>query len=277
MFYPNLVHDLHAFDELRQLRVVVETPRGSNIKLKYDDKLGIFSLTRIMPLGVVYPYDFGFVPQTLAQDGDPIDVMVLIDAATYPGVVLSCRLLGALQIEERGMRGRPNHRLVAVPTKAARKEDLKDYAGLGERAQRELERFFIMATAFTSKDPQIRGWVGPEEADEMVHKAISRYRERLRRGSASPGRSAAAGGVSGATPAGAPALVTAADGGAGAPGGALEGISRPPGPATAEGAVGQSASATSPAATAAASAGSDEEGARDHAGGPNPAEPGVKG
>lgn len=180
MHPPNLVHDLPPFDDQRNLRVVVETPRGANIKLKYDDRHGCFSLTRIMPLGVVYPYDFGFVPQTLAQDGDPLDVLVLIDAATYPGVVISSRLIGALQIEERGMRGRPNHRLVAVPIKAARKDDLRDLSGLGERVQRELERFFIVATAFTAKDPQIRGWVGPEAASDMVHKAIQRYRDRRR-------------------------------------------------------------------------------------------------
>lgn len=180
MIHPNLVHDLSAYDDQRNLRVVVETPRGANIKLKYDDKHGCFSLTRIMPLGVVYPYDFGFVPQTLAQDGDPIDVLVLIDAATYPGVVIPCRLLGALQIEERGMRGRPNHRLVALPTKAARKDDIRDVSGLGDRVQRELERFFLQATAFTAKDPQIRGWVGPDAAADMVNKSIQRYRERQR-------------------------------------------------------------------------------------------------
>ncbi len=178
MIKPNLVHDLPPYDDQHHVRVVVETPRGANIKLKFDDKLGCFSLTRIMPLGVTYPYDFGFVPQTLAQDGDPLDVMILIDAVTYPGVVIPCRLLGALQIEERGMRGRQNHRVVAVPAKAARKDDLKDFSDLGERMQKELERFFVMTTAFTTKDPQLRGWVGPEAAGEMVHKAVQRYRER---------------------------------------------------------------------------------------------------
>lgn len=180
MHRPNMVHDIPPYDEHRNLRVVVETPRGSSVKLKYDDKLGYFSMARILPLGVIYPYDFGFVPQTLAQDGDPIDVLVLLEATTYPGIVVSCRLLGALQIEERGMRGRPNHRLVALPARPGRKEDIRDLSGLNDRVQRELERFFLMATAFTAKDPQIRGWVGPEAAGEMVQKAIHRYRERHR-------------------------------------------------------------------------------------------------
>jgi inorganic pyrophosphatase len=178
MYGPNLVHDLPPFDEQRNLRVVVETPRGANIKIKFDEKLGFFCLSRVLPLGVTYPYDFGFVPQTLAQDGDPLDAVVLIDAMTYPGVVISCRLLGALQVEERGLRGRPNHRLVAVPVKAARREELRNFADLGKRMQQELERFFVMSSAFTSKDPVVRGWVGPDAATDMVQRSINRYRER---------------------------------------------------------------------------------------------------
>ena len=174
----HLVHDLPPFDAQHHLRVVVETPRGANIKIKYDEDLGCFSLSRILPLGVTYPYDFGFVPQTLAQDGDPLDAMVLIDAMTYPGVVISCRLLGALQVEERGLRGRPNHRLVAVPVKAARKDDVRTFADLGRRMQQELERFFVMSSSFTSKDPVVRGWVGPEAAIDMVQRAMARYKER---------------------------------------------------------------------------------------------------
>jgi inorganic pyrophosphatase len=174
----HLVYDLPPFDAQHNLRVVVETPRGANIKIKYDEDLGCFSLSRILPLGVTYPYDFGFVPQTLAQDGDPLDVMVLIDALTYPGVVISCRLLGALQVEERGLRGRPNHRLVAVPVKAARKDEVRNFSDLGRRMQQELERFFVMSSAFTSKDPVVRGWVGPDAAFDMVQRSIGRYKER---------------------------------------------------------------------------------------------------
>ena len=177
----NLVHDLSPFDEQHNLRVVVETPRGANIKIKFDENLGCFSLSRILPLGVAYPYDFGFVPQTLAQDGDPLDVMVLIDAVTYPGVVISCRPLGALQVEERGLRGRPNHRLVAVPVKAARKDEVRNFSDPGRRMQQELERFFVMSSSFTSKDPVVRGWVGPDAAGEMVQRAIARYKERAER------------------------------------------------------------------------------------------------
>jgi inorganic pyrophosphatase len=186
MYGANLVHGLAPFDGQRNLRVVIETPRGSNVKIKYDEELGCFSLSRVLPLGVTYPHDFGFVPQTLAQDGDPLDVMVLMDVGTFPGVVITCRLLGALQIEERGLRGRPNHRLVAVPLKAARRDEWRNFSDLGRRMQQELERFFIMSTAFTSKDPVVRGWVGPDGAMDMVQRAMNRYRERRPQGSLPP-------------------------------------------------------------------------------------------
>ncbi len=200
----NLVHDLQPFDEQHNLRVVVETPRGANIKIKFDDKLGCFCLSRMLPLGVTYPYDFGFVPQTLAPDGDPLDAMVLIDAMTYPGVVITCRLLGALHVEERGMRGRPNHRLVAVPVKAARREEWRNFSDLGKRMQQELERFFVMSSAFTSKDPVVRGWVNPDAANDMVQRAIARYRDRLQRAP----NSLAAGQTSGPVPSLVPSQVS---------------------------------------------------------------------
>ena len=186
MYGANLVHGLAPFEAQRNLRVVIETPRGSNVKIKYDEELGCFSLSRVLPLGVTYPHDFGFVPQTLAQDGDPLDVMVLMDVGTFPGVVITCRMLGALQIEERGLRGRPNHRLVAVPLKAARRDEWRNFSDLGRRMQQELERFFIMSTAFTSKDPVVRGWVGPDGAMDMVQRAMNRYRERRPSGSLPP-------------------------------------------------------------------------------------------
>jgi inorganic pyrophosphatase len=189
----HLVHGLAPFDAQRNVRVVVETPRGSQVKIKYDEDLACFSLSRVLPTGIVYPYDFGFVPQTLAADGDPLDAMVLIEAATYPGVLVSCRLLGALQIEERGLRGRPNHRLIAIHAKPGRREEFRSFADLGRRMQQELERFFVVSTAFTNKDPFIRGWVGPEQAIEMVERAMTRYREKHAGGGVSAATQAPAG------------------------------------------------------------------------------------
>jgi hypothetical protein len=80
-----LMTDLPSFDDDGNLQVVVESPRGSTLKIDYDEEHGLFTVARSLPLGVSYPYDFGFVPSTRAEDGDPIDVMTLHDHATYPG------------------------------------------------------------------------------------------------------------------------------------------------------------------------------------------------
>jgi inorganic pyrophosphatase len=75
---------------------VVETPRGSRAKLEFDRKLRIFTLAKPLIVGLTYPYDWGFIPSTKAEDGDPVDVLVIHDAATYPGLVLRCRPVGVL-------------------------------------------------------------------------------------------------------------------------------------------------------------------------------------
>src|SRR5690242_19798071 len=83
------------------VHVVVETPRGSRAKLDYDPKLKTFTLSKSLLAGLTYPYDWGFVPRTKAEDGDPLDVMVLHDAATFPGLVLTCKVIGVLQVKQR--------------------------------------------------------------------------------------------------------------------------------------------------------------------------------
>jgi len=84
--------------------VVVETPRGSAAKLEYDPQLRVFTLSKALFLGLTYPYDWGFIPSTKGEDGDPIDVLVLHDAATAPGLVLKCKIIGVLEVLQR--RGR---------------------------------------------------------------------------------------------------------------------------------------------------------------------------
>jgi inorganic pyrophosphatase len=76
------------------VHAVVETPRGSRAKLEFDPKLGAFTLAKPLLAGLTYPYDWGFIPSTKAEDGDPLDVLIIHDAATYPGLVLTCKPIG---------------------------------------------------------------------------------------------------------------------------------------------------------------------------------------
>ena len=88
----NLI-DLEPYGDNRQLRMIVKTPRGSNIKLEYEPKLRAFTVSRALPLGLVYPYDWGFIRGIKAEDGDPIDALAVHDGATYPGLCSTSALV----------------------------------------------------------------------------------------------------------------------------------------------------------------------------------------
>lgn len=161
-----------ARDADGNVRVIVESPRGSRVKLAYDPELGLFVLSRPLILGIEYPFDWGFVPSTRGQDGDPLDAMVLMDAPTYPGVLLACRPLGVIQIDQKDPDvpdGRlRNDRLILVPVQAPRSEGVNDARQLGARVREELAQFFIAAVALADKDVRVIGWDGPEAAQGLV-------------------------------------------------------------------------------------------------------------
>ncbi len=158
--------------------VVVESPRGSTVKLKYEPELGAFTLSRPLVHGLRYPFDWGFVPSTRAADGDPLDALVYWDQSTYPGVVLPCRPLGVLKVDQKKSRGRGrerNDRLLMVPTLAPRAHNLKTLQDLALRECQELEHFFTAAVAFANKDVRILGWEGPAAAERMLQQAAAAY------------------------------------------------------------------------------------------------------
>jgi inorganic pyrophosphatase len=98
-----------------EVSVIIETPRGSRNKLKYDPDQGMYKLSQVMPEGMMFPYDFGFVPGTKAEDGDPLDVLVLSDEPLFPGCLVDCFLVGVIEAEQE-MDGsvKRNDRLIAV-------------------------------------------------------------------------------------------------------------------------------------------------------------------
>src|SRR5919205_292634 len=106
---------LPAFDQDGNLRVIVETPKGSRNKFKYEPDLGLFRLSGVLPLGTTFPFDFGFVPCTSAPDGDPLDVLVLMDEPAFAGCLLTARLIGVIEADqtEDGQTVR-NDRLIGV-------------------------------------------------------------------------------------------------------------------------------------------------------------------
>ena len=162
---------LPTFADGDTFHVVVESPRGSAIKLKYSATLGAMTISRPLAIGLVYPCDWGFVPSTKGEDGDPIDAAVFWDVATYPGVVIPCRALGVIQVEQNGGQGQGrirNDRIVAVPIEARRERDLAGYESLPERVRAELGHFMIAATVFEGKDARILSWAGADAAMALL-------------------------------------------------------------------------------------------------------------
>jgi inorganic pyrophosphatase len=151
---------LEPFDPSGALRVVVESPAGAGIKLKYTSELGAFRYGRPLPSGLRYPCEWGFVPGTLGPDGDPVDAMVLAEVPTFPGIVITTRPLGVIQLEQDDREHRErirNDRIVAVPVDAPRLAAIQTYGELPDRLRAELESFLLGTVAFENKHAVILG------------------------------------------------------------------------------------------------------------------------
>jgi inorganic pyrophosphatase len=166
---------LRTFRDDGSVNIIVESPRGSTAKFKYDTETGAMMLSRQLPMGVVYPYDWGFIPSTRAADGDPLDAMVLWDGASFPGVVLPSRIIGILRVEQTTMlkpAAENNDRVFAIPMKAARFDHVQTIFDLPERVRLELEQFFVAVVAFEGKRLRLSGFAGPEEAERVLRAAV---------------------------------------------------------------------------------------------------------
>ena len=158
------------------VHVIVESPRGSALKLKYEEAWQVMSISRPLPAGVIFPYDWGFIPSTIADDGDPLDAMVLWDVSSFPGVVLRCRAVAVIYVEQNKTNFDAsarvhNDRVLLVPLEARREEGLTDLASLSPRLRAELEHFASAATALEGKDVRITGWGGAAEAMDVVRRS----------------------------------------------------------------------------------------------------------
>jgi inorganic pyrophosphatase len=168
--------NLPTFLDSGDFRVVVESPRGSRVKLKVDPDHGVVTLSRPLPLGLAYPFDWGFIPGTYAADGDPLDAMVCWDVPSFPGVVIVCRALGMLKVEQDS-KDRPGHRerndrVIGVPASAPRQGELNAIEDLPGRVRAELEKFFLDATAFERKNAVILGWEGAQSAEALIRSSV---------------------------------------------------------------------------------------------------------
>ena len=158
-----------------ELTVIIETPKGSQNKYTYEPHFGAFVLDGVLPAGAVFPFDFGFVPSTLGEDGDPLDVLVLMDAAAFTGCIVASRLIGIIEAEQtENSKTFRNDRLIAVATKSITHRSLCDISDVSDDLVGQIEHFFISYNTAKGKTFEPKGRSGPERALALLRTSIAR-------------------------------------------------------------------------------------------------------
>jgi inorganic pyrophosphatase len=174
--FPKTMHPISKLPpidrESGDLNVIIDTPKGSRNKFSWDEKRELFELSGMLPAGAVFPYDFGFIPNTRGGDGDPLDVLVLMDEPAFPGCLVRSRLLGVIEAEqtEKGETER-NDRLIAVAAKSRTAGDLESITDLNPKLLEEIEHFFISYNEVKGKKFKPLGRFGPERARKLVQRS----------------------------------------------------------------------------------------------------------
>lgn len=153
--------------------IVIETPKGCRNKYAYDEQTKKFRLKKILPAGAVFPFDFGFIPGTKGEDGDPLDVLVIMDEPAYPGCIVECRIIGALKAKqtERNRKVEENDRLIAVSIVSNNYSDVTELKDVNKNTLDEIEHFFVSYNEQAGKKFTPLGWANATEAIQLIKKA----------------------------------------------------------------------------------------------------------
>lgn len=181
---PRSPDQIPPFDsENRCWNVIVETPKLSRNKFNYDENLELFKLGGVLPRGAVFPFDFGFLPRTLGEDGDPLDVLLLMDEPAFPGCLVAARMIGVImarQTERNSRKAIRNDRLIAVADKSREHETVRTVRDLSNRLLDEIEHFFISYNEMKDKRFQPLGRAGAEAANAIARKGMAAFEKNGR-------------------------------------------------------------------------------------------------
>jgi inorganic pyrophosphatase len=157
------------------VRMIVEIPQHSANKYEYDGALGVFRLDRALYSPLHYPGDYGFIPGTLADDDDPLDVLVLVQQPSFPGVMIEVRPVGLLNMVDNDER---DQKILAVPNRNPRYDQVHTMDQIFSHVKREIEHFFAIYKELEGKVTQMHGWEGPREARKTIMECRQRYLDR---------------------------------------------------------------------------------------------------
>jgi len=165
-------------DEL--FRVIVETPKGSSQKFDYQPMQDVFLLSKVMPAGLVFPFDFGYLPGTLGEDGDPLDVMVVSEFESFTGCALDCRIIGVFRASQREKNGEEmeNDRMIAVPEISDMFKGTRTIADLGKELIAEMEHFFVGYNRLAGKEFKIKKVGGPLAAFKIIEEGKKKNNQK---------------------------------------------------------------------------------------------------
>jgi inorganic pyrophosphatase len=158
----------------KTINVIIETPFKSRNKYAFDKPSGMFRLKRVLPAGLAFPCDMGFIPQTKAGDGDPLDVLVLMSEFTYPGCIIECRVLGAIRAtqKEKNEKAVQNDRIIVVPVEMKECRRMKDLEDIGKNMIKDLINFFENYNAMDEKQFKVLSLVDQAEAHKIIKEGM---------------------------------------------------------------------------------------------------------
>jgi len=161
-----------------EVTALIEIPRGSRNKYELDKEHGLLKLDRVLYSAVHYPGDYGFIPRTLHEDGDPLDILVRINEPTFPGCLIDARPIGVLKMLDRG---EPDDKILAVPSHDPQHGEYFDIADLPAHYLKEVEHFFLIYKDLEGKRMEIRGWEKSDSAMRVIAASMERYAEKYLR------------------------------------------------------------------------------------------------
>jgi inorganic pyrophosphatase len=166
-------------DHAATVSVIVDTPKGSRNKYKWDEKLGLFKLGHVLSVGASFPYNFGFIPGTRGEDGDALDVLVLMDDPAFVGCLVPSRLIGVIEAKQtQQKRIFRNDRLIAVAAESHEHHDVRLLDEVGDNLLREIEHFFVSYNIMRGRRFEPTGRAGPARALALVRDGLEERRDR---------------------------------------------------------------------------------------------------